>query len=528
MRRHKKFYCWMMAVSVLTALIFLLPTPLFAASKNVFAANKTAKAKKSVTDISDIKIPEDIGFVKDSFQGNAGMLIVHIQDAHCNFEAQTNISKILETLMNDKGLALVALEGSAGEIDTSLFTTFPDVDIRREVATYFMKKGKISGAEHLAINTKKPMLLYGIENKDYYLANLKAFTGTLSSRTRAKKVCKEINTYLKKLKRYIYNKELQVFDKKVTDYSNDKIKFVTFCAYLNKEAARKKVNLKNSENFSHLVNALKIEKEIDFKKVDKERSAIINALEKKLSQDELSDLLMKSLSYRTKKIKASDYYTYLKGLAVKTKIKFSKFKNFNSYVNYITVYGKINNVALFKELKILEDNIKEALYTNNEQRKLNKLLTNIRLMEDLINISLSKDDVGYFTGHKGEFNSAEFTNFIQRQASRYALAYSPGPNTEVIDELMPTLEKFYEIADKREDALLENTLNKMNEKDFKISALIAGGYHTEGLTRRFREMGISYIVVAPRITDLDAETPYLEVLTGGKISFEEELSSKKE
>jgi len=527
-----KYRGWKKALSLLIAFTFLVQNSALSTTKDILTAKKDNRAgvtrtKSSLTDISDINIPQDIGLVKESFQGDGGKLIVHIQDAHCNFEAQTNISKILEILMDDRGLTLVALEGSAGEIDTSLFTTFPDVDIRREVATYFMKKGKISGAEHLAINTKKPILLYGIENKDYYLANLKAFTGTLSSRTRAKKVCEEINTYLIKLKRYIYNKELQAFDKKVTDYNNDKIKFVTFCAYLNKAAAREKVDLKNSENFSHLVNALKIEKKIDFKKVDKERSAIINALEKKLSQDELSDLLMKSLSYRTKKIKASDYYTYLKDLAAKAKVKLSKFKNFNSYVNYITVYGKINNVALFKELKLLEGNITETLYTNNDQRELNKLLTNIRLMEDLINISLSKDDAGYFTEHKGEFNSAEFTNFIQRQASRYALAYSSNPNIEIIDELMPTLQKFYEIADKREDALLENTLNKMNEKNFKVSALISGGYHTEGLTRRFRERGISYIVVAPRITDLDAETPYLEVLTGGKSTFDEFLSTEE-
>ncbi|GAG50829.1 unnamed protein product, partial [marine sediment metagenome] len=85
-------------------------------------------------------------------------------------------------------------------------------------------------------------------------------------------------------------------------------------------------------------------------------------------------------------------------------------------------------------------------------------------------------------------------------ASKYALAYSPNPNARVIDELLPSLKKFYQVAEKREDALLENTLKKMNEKKLKICVLISGGFHTEGLIERFKDRNISYFVVAPRIT----------------------------
>lgn len=529
-RPDPSFLNWVVSLCLCVTFTLFSVNSALAIPQGAFAKKldtSPSEEKSSATDIEDINIPEDIGLIKETFKGKEGKLIVHIQDAHCNYEAQTNIAKILEILMEQKGLVLVALEGSAGEIDTSLFTTFPDEEIRKEVATYFMKKGKICGAEHLAINTKKPILLYGIENKDYYLENLEAFTTTLSNRPAAKKVCGEIKTYLNKLKQYIYNKELKALDNKIDDYNQDKIKFVDFCTYLHKKATFKKINLRPYENFSRLIATLELEKTIDFNKVEDERTAIISELEKKLSQEELSDLLKKSLSYKQKKITGGEYYTYLKALAEKAKIKPSDFKNFNSYVNYIDNYTRIDNSSLFRELKDLQEDIKESLYTDDDQRKLNRLSKDIGIITDLVDISLSKDESGYLLENSNKLNSSEFTNFIQRQASRYALAYSPNPNVSVIDEILPTLEKFYQVAHKREDALLENTLNKMDEKGYRISVLISGGFHTEGLTQRLKDRGISYIVVAPRITDLDAETPYLEILSGGEIKPEEVLSEEE-
>ena len=241
------------------------------------------------------------------------------------------------------------------------------------------------------------------------------------------------------------------------------------------------------ENFSLLMKALELEEGVDFKRVDEERSTVINELEKRLTQEELSDLFMKSLSYRTKKIKAGEYYTYLKGLAQDAKIKTEELKNFNMYVGYISTYSKIDNTKLFAELKKLQDDLKETLFTTEDQRILSKLSKHIRMIKDLVNISLSKDEGGYFLETSDQFNSSEFTDFILRQSSKYGLNYSLSPETGVIDELMPSFKKFYEVAGKREDALLENTINKMDEKDWKVSVLISGGYHTEGLTERFRE-----------------------------------------
>jgi len=395
MLKYRNLFRYFWLISFLAMGVFLLSCPTYAILDDTFSAEKPAKASEAKPQqfgLEDIGIPEDLGLIKNSFKGNSDKIIIHIQDAHCNYEAQSNISKILDMLMDRKGLILVAVEGSAGKIDTSLFNTFPDEDIKKEVATYFMKKGKISGAELLAITTKKPITLYGVENKDYYLENLKCFTTTLPVRGSAKQVCGEIKSYLNRLKGYIYNNDLKELDKKISDYEEDKIKFVDFCVYLNKVAQGKKVDLARYNNFSHFTSVLDIEKGIDFDKVDGERTNLINALEKKLSQDQLSDLFLKSLSYKTKKISASEYYTYLRDLAVKAKIKVSDYKNLNSYIDYLVSYAKVDNGDLFKEIATLEDDIRSKLYTNDDQRTLTDLTKNIKLMNGLMDISLSTED----------------------------------------------------------------------------------------------------------------------------------------
>ena len=142
-------------VSILVIQSFIISEVAFAAPQNNPA---TPKAQTEIViDPEKIVIPADTGLVKSKFTGKNDKLIIHIQDAHCNYEAQTNIAKILENLIKNYSLSLVSVEGADGFIDTSWFKAFPDDEVRKEVATYFMKKGEITGPEFLSITTDYPM-----------------------------------------------------------------------------------------------------------------------------------------------------------------------------------------------------------------------------------------------------------------------------------------------------------------------------------------------------------------------------------
>lgn len=420
-------------------------------------ALKPAKTKFQITDPEKITIAENIGRVKEIFKGNDGRLVINIQDAHCNFEAQTNISQILDGLVKN-GLSLVALEGAEGEIDTSLFTEFPDKEIRKEVAVYFMKKGKINGAEYFAIISENPPQLYGVETKEYYLTNLSTFINTLEGRKKVKAACVSVRATLDKLKIHIYSKELGKLDEMAIANKEGKLDFLDYCKYLKETADSKNLSLEKFPNLQLLYETINIEKTLNFNKIEDKR-------------------------------------------------------RLNLYSNYLLIYEKIDNAALMKEILALEDEVKAGLFTNNDQRALDGLSRNIRVLETMLDISMPKEDMEYYQRNKELFRSQAFIGFIKEKAARYGISTDYDPNFALVNKYLPDLENFYRIADTRDEAIIENTLRKMEEEDINAAALIIGDYHTEGIAGRLRSRGISYVVISPRITKQDRDNPYLEVLS---------------
>src|SRR3989338_4454641 len=72
---------------------------------------------------SEIAIPSDLGYVIEANQpptsDRPSPIIIHIQEAHTNYEAQQHIVSILERLIKEHGLKLVMVEGGEGDVSLS-------------------------------------------------------------------------------------------------------------------------------------------------------------------------------------------------------------------------------------------------------------------------------------------------------------------------------------------------------------------------------------------------------------------------
>ena len=101
--------------------------------------------------IANISIHKDNGLIKDLFQGTNGKLIVHIQDAHVNYEGQKSLARILENLIEEHGIELVLVEGGFGDVGLSSLRYFSTQKRREEIADTYLKKGMIAGEEYLDI-----------------------------------------------------------------------------------------------------------------------------------------------------------------------------------------------------------------------------------------------------------------------------------------------------------------------------------------------------------------------------------------
>ncbi|MFH0764592.1 MAG: hypothetical protein V1927_06270, partial [Candidatus Omnitrophota bacterium] len=77
--------------------------------------------------IARITIPKDVAVTKEVYNSSQRTTedgrrktIINIQDAHASLTAQESISSILDSLVTNYDLKLVAIEGSSGYIDTSI------------------------------------------------------------------------------------------------------------------------------------------------------------------------------------------------------------------------------------------------------------------------------------------------------------------------------------------------------------------------------------------------------------------------
>ncbi|NQT22883.1 MAG: UTP--glucose-1-phosphate uridylyltransferase, partial [Candidatus Omnitrophica bacterium] len=507
------------AVALITVQLFLLSNIGFAADDVAKVASPKVESQALAVDA--LAIPRGIGTIKERSLGENGKLILYIQDAHCNYEAQNNISRILEHLIKNYNINFVAVEGADGIVDTSWFKAFPDEDIKKEVADYFMKKGEITGAEFLSITSDYPFTIYGAEDRKSYIDNLNSFLESYPYKEEFLKYYTNIKSVLGKLKTYIYTKELLRVDSQIMRHKDKKIKFADYARYLNSIIAKKAVNIKNYANFNILVEALKFEKNIDFDIVNEERAVLIDELSKKISKEKLSELVNQSLSFKLGKVEGNEFYNYLAELAKENDILISKkYENLGKYMIYSRIYARIDNELLFDEIDELIAALKEKMFQNDDQRTLDKLWKDVNTTLGFMNIELTNKEYEYYLGNKDKFSPEIFTSFINTQATRFGLAYNVGVPSEELSSVFTKLINFYEIALERDEILVKNMFKGMRGKKTDVAILITGGFHTKGVTKFLKEKDASYVVISPSITE-DTESPYIAVLTGQKTPFEE-------
>lgn len=109
-------------------------------------------------------------------------------------------------------------------------------------------------------------------------------------------------------------------------------------------------------------------------------------------------------------------------------------------------------------------------------------------------MTLTRERLAWYRSRAQAMTGAAFRDAFQR----------PGRLTPELEHAIETALanrdealRFYEAAVAREEALVRNTLAAMERAGQPVAALVAGGFHTPGLTQRLKSQGIAYAVIAP-------------------------------
>ncbi|MCP4649169.1 MAG: hypothetical protein GY853_03690 [PVC group bacterium] len=470
------------------------------------------------SELLDFKIPSSWGVIRDSFDAGTDKIVINIQDAHANLEAQENIAKILDRLVSQYNLELVALEGASGKIDATVLSAFPDNALKKDVSAYFLQEGKISGAEYLAVNSDYDFKLYGVEDFDLYLDNLEAFHNAQDFKKEAAQYIATIGRSLDSLKPYIYNEGLTEIDELKKGRSTAKISFSQYVVGLADMLREYSLSVEAYPAFFELQKVVKLEGKVDFVKADEDRAKLITALTEGINtKEDLVELVDKSLQFKKGTLTASVYANFLKDMAFKIRLNLAPYEEFCTYADYISSYEKVPNDQLFAEIKSVETALRDQVYTDDTQKELDKLYTHLGILDKLVSLTMLTEDIDYFFEYQEEINTDTFSQFVEEQAEELAVMVVLPADISYLDVYLPIWTKFYDLAHERDISLIENTLSKMDSDDMNFAALITGGFHTEKLAKILKEKNISYLVLTPRISQHDT-TPYLELM-GGKQSI---------
>jgi|GEM_PF-5838305 len=503
MRKHPFFTMYCAALSI------------FACTGPLVAAN-----------ISQYKIPHEIGEITSSNETSSDKVIINIQDAHCVNEAQENIIKILRELISVYNVQLVTTEGASGEIESEEFL-FPDTKIRRNVSGYFLKKGKITGAEFLLINGDYKFTLRGADDKDYYTDNFNSFVHSIKSREKALELLDKTDAAFNKLGSKLLTEESQTFFSKIKEYRMEKISFVEFCSLMADYADKYGADISQFKQFQLLRKAVLLEQKINFDKISAEQAKFVDSVSKLIPESQLKELLNKNLMYKLNKISPAEYFLYLERIADShdTEVSLADYDNLCVYISYLKIYQKINFSSLAKEVADIESIVKKAVFKNDEELKLCSMSESVIKLKRFFALQLTPREVEQIREKKEPFSATLAANYIMKSCTANSIEWDYNPaDFKWIDDQIPFIENFFHVAKFRDKVLVDNTLAEMDLEGKNIAVLICGGFHTKGIEDELRKKGISFITVIPRVSKASTNDEYLQLMTGEKTPMESMLS----
>gem|GEM_PF-4105810 len=489
----------------------------------------------------EVKVPQELGTVKEEYwnHGSAAML-VHIQDAHGNYEAQNQIKNLIAHLEKAYGFSALFLEGSDAEIDPSIYHFFKEPALNLQLSDALLKEGELSGAEMHLIeqmeSRSKRISAYGIEKTEFYKNDLQLFKKVYAQESSASEFLINIQKRFEILTGKLLSAPLRKTVRAWQGFA-DSGELVRYVAFLDGQA-RKFLNLnlhdpekqKKFPQIIRLVRLKEIEPQINRDGVEKEKQKLV-ALLRSFKEgipfaEKLESLIAgQPLSRPQERGELPRYFfEALYDAAAPHGLAFRDYPSISLLGQYLVLQSEMDSEALFEEIERLSDDLFSALAKTDPEREFVHLMKDLALLKKLFKLELTRKDYKKVSGDSKDLKPSVIE---RRLAVIRPLRYAQGQND--MDELFGQALEFYRLAERREESFLENIIRRMKEGGSEKAILVTGGFHSQGMAEKFRERGISFISVQPRISSLEqaASANYLSaMLASKKTIFDQSQISK--
>lgn len=466
----------------------------------------SVKDKENGTDIpSEADTQEESLSASDQniSEENPHRAVILVKDYHCYYPAQVNIAATLNFLSaNMPFVRSFLFEGAVGEIDLSVFQAFNDYNIRKDIAAFLMRKGFISAVENIAIaNLGVDFLLYGLENLNVYKQHVESFLSFMSDFDVLDSYIKNIDSISRYLQYSLFSESaIKFLEKKEEYYSFRSVGLSEYAIYLRNKAVNFKIDYKQFSNFSIYMELLKYDTIINYIKIRAATDQIISDLQAVISKDDFSQVMTGNLKYNQGIISEKDYYGLIRKLMELYKVKLSSSHILSHYFTYLDIKETIDFDILREEIVALEHFILKELLKGDLQDLLFKMISEYELFKKFLSFEALPGDVGKvknavldFFQFNITFKSLFFSIFKSNKVSDIKF------DAQYLQNKMKSAEEFYDLAKARNDYILYNIIEFMNNHQDNHPLVFLGEFHLRSIADMLKNKNISYIIIEPKI-----------------------------
>ncbi|MFN0116759.1 MAG: hypothetical protein ACKVQC_00510 [Elusimicrobiota bacterium] len=425
-------------------------------------------------------------------------VVIHIQDVHQNEEAQKNIASVLTPLMNESVINTLALEGAFNKHDFLVLRRFPQREAIQNAADFLLHEGFISGPvrAYWNLDPSSNVNYAGIDDKELHSKNVQAYLDSCNIKESIVKKLSVIHNSLIQKKSKVFSIDFLKADSVIENF------------HIGKTSLFEVVNLFHSlgitltSNLKKFYEASIIEKNLNWNRVEQERSLVLEKIASRLSLDDMNQLRIGSLALQEGQITHRHFYELFSNICLKKGYPLTQYPALETYVKYITLAESINASDLFLEAQKEEKFFYEKYAQTPEEETLIKQSQEERWLKKLVQFELTRSE-------------------WERQEKSLSL-----PLTR--EEIFPFL-SFYESALKRDLAMGENVNKLATSEKESIIALVTGGFHTDGLTSHLTSDGWVVITLTPKLTKIGSTeaSSYLSVFASEHTPLEKLYRGEK-
>ncbi|MFA6600971.1 MAG: hypothetical protein WCU74_08180, partial [Candidatus Omnitrophota bacterium] len=481
-----------LAVTLVIGYPFLPP-----ASAAEIRAGSGAQASRAVfpDDPAKVAVPETMGEVSQLFKGTSPQTVILVQDAHAIADAQANIQSLIEYFEKEYGLGLIGLEGAASQLDPQIFKSFPDRERLKKVMKETMDSAELVGSVAAAIMSDQAASYHGIEDWDTYEEGIGLFLAADQKREGVAAQLKSVALDLSAKKERLYSPELLEIDRTMESFQDNGSSLMEVL----KKLAAVKAPEKGTELEAMLAeSAVGGDEQASFD-VEIRRGAreVQSALRAKAGSEEGRNSLRAFESqyqqYQTSQVTPQAFMLFLKETAAAAAVEIKASQALHHATARQKKIRDLKGTKFFEDFTAYAKGVKESLFRNDDERRLDEAAASLGLLKQMNDLELDHDG---------------WTRFLSWAAGEGAPLPGIGPEDFQLHKA------FYENTEKRDQAFIRNLTALMQGKKEKTALVVAGGFHTEGLTARLKEKNISYLLVMPKIGNVPDKTPYRDQMRG--------------